>query len=80
MAKYTTKALDPTTWPDFARLVEVNNGVWGGCWCMWYHGKEEASAKSATARRKAKECLVRRPGMCRLVPVRLAKRASAYPQ
>jgi len=59
MAKYTTKALDPTTWPDFARLVEVNNGVWGGCWCMWYHGKEEASAKSATARRKAKECLVR---------------------
>jgi len=27
----------PTTWPDFAALVEANNGVWGGCWCMGFH-------------------------------------------
>jgi hypothetical protein len=29
--------LDETTWPDFARLVESQNGVWGGCWCMAFH-------------------------------------------
>ena len=27
----------PETWDDFAALVEVNNGVWGGCWCMGFH-------------------------------------------
>jgi hypothetical protein len=24
----------PETWNDFARLVEANNGVRGGRWCM----------------------------------------------
>ena len=32
-------ALDVNTWPAFARLVEANNGVWGGCWCMGFHVK-----------------------------------------
>jgi len=31
---YRTRELSPDTWDDFARLVEANNGVWGGCWCM----------------------------------------------
>ncbi len=31
--------LDVDTWPAFARLVEANNGVWGGCWCMGFHVK-----------------------------------------
>jgi GNAT superfamily N-acetyltransferase len=57
MSKYITKALDDTTWPDFARLVEANNGVWGGCWCMWYHRKD--GGESPAAKRKAKERLVR---------------------
>jgi hypothetical protein len=34
---YTTRPLDADTWDDFARLVEANNGVWGGCWCMGFH-------------------------------------------
>jgi GNAT superfamily N-acetyltransferase len=33
----TVRPLDPSTWPDFARLVELNNGVFGGCWCMGFH-------------------------------------------
>lgn len=57
MTNYRTKPLDSTTWPDFARLVEANNGVWGGCWCMWYHSKDELPTPQA--KRKAKECLVR---------------------
>jgi GNAT superfamily N-acetyltransferase len=56
--EYQTKPLDAKTWPDFVRLVEANNGVWGGCWCTWYHSKE-ANAGSPAERRKAKECLVR---------------------
>ena len=34
---YTTRALDETTWDAFAALVERNNGVFGGCWCMGFH-------------------------------------------
>jgi GNAT superfamily N-acetyltransferase len=34
---YTIKALDETTWDAFAALVERNNGVFGGCWCMGFH-------------------------------------------
>ena len=57
-----TKALSADTWPDFARLVEANNGVWGGCWCMWYHGKGEGADGSPADKRKAKECRVREGG------------------
>ena len=35
--EYTTRLLTVETWDDFARLVEDNNGVWGGCWCMGFH-------------------------------------------
>ncbi len=59
MKGYETRALDETTWPDFASLVEANNGVWGGCWCMWYHSKKKLEDESPEAKRKAKECLVR---------------------
>jgi GNAT superfamily N-acetyltransferase len=36
---YTIKALDETTWDAFAALVEQNNGVFGGCWCMGFHAE-----------------------------------------
>jgi GNAT superfamily N-acetyltransferase len=36
-AEFRTRLLAPDTWDDFARLVEANNGVWGGCWCMGFH-------------------------------------------
>jgi hypothetical protein len=38
-ATLTVRALDDGTWPAFALLVEANNGVWGGCWCMGFHVK-----------------------------------------
>jgi GNAT superfamily N-acetyltransferase len=37
MVGYRVTALDESTWPDFARLVERHGGVWGGCWCMSFH-------------------------------------------
>jgi len=36
---FSVRPLDVHTWPAFARLVEANNGVWGGCWCMGFHVK-----------------------------------------
>jgi GNAT superfamily N-acetyltransferase len=30
-------SLDESTWDAFAALVERNNGVFGGCWCMGFH-------------------------------------------
>ena len=36
-SSYAVRSLDESTWPAFARLVEANNGVWGGCWCMGFH-------------------------------------------
>jgi GNAT superfamily N-acetyltransferase len=59
MKAYETKPLSIHTWPDFARLVEANNGVWGGCWCMWYHAKTQGAEDRPEAKGKAKQCRVR---------------------
>ena len=34
---FSIRSLDVSTWDDFAELVERNNGVYGGCWCIGYH-------------------------------------------
>jgi len=31
------RALDAATWDAFAELVERNNGIFGGCWCLGWH-------------------------------------------
>ena len=36
-AEYTIEPLGPGTWDAFAHLAERHNGVWGGCWCVWFH-------------------------------------------
>ena len=56
MIQYNTKSLDASTWPALARRVEANNGVWGGCSFMWYHGND--SGELPDAKRAAKERLV----------------------
>jgi hypothetical protein len=45
---FTTRMLTTQTWDDFAALVEANNGVWGGCWCMGFH-PEGVGKKGQTA-------------------------------
>jgi GNAT superfamily N-acetyltransferase len=54
---YTTLPLDASTWPAFAELVERNNGVSGGCWCMGYHREYR---QAGTSHREVKEHRVRR--------------------
>jgi len=34
---YSIRPLDASTWEAFAELVERNNGIYGGCWCISYH-------------------------------------------
>ncbi len=33
----TIRPLSANTWPAFADLVARHNGVFGGCWCTWFH-------------------------------------------
>jgi GNAT superfamily N-acetyltransferase len=35
---FTVRPLDSSSWAEFAELVERNNGVFGGCWCLGFHG------------------------------------------
>src|SRR2546425_5534217 len=35
--RFQIKELGKETWPDFERMVEKHNGVWGGCWYTFFH-------------------------------------------
>ena len=55
---YVTRPLTPETWDDFAALVEANNGVWGGCWCIGFHLGGIARDSTLAERRAAKRAHV----------------------
>lgn len=52
------KPLDTSTWPDFARLAERQNGLWGGCWCMAFHAETAGRNRTAEQNRAEKQALV----------------------
>ena len=54
VTQYTTRLLTPDTWDDFAALVEANNGVWGGCWCIGFHREGISKDSTAAGNREAK--------------------------
>lgn len=58
---YAVRALDASTWDGFAELVERNNGVFGGCWCMGHHAMDngESYRFKKYDKRATKEELVR---------------------
>ncbi len=60
-AAFSVRSLDVDTWPAFARLVEANNGVWGGCWCMGFHVKV-GKGRTPTQNRNEKEQRVNEGG------------------
>jgi GNAT superfamily N-acetyltransferase len=53
---YTVRALDASTWDAFAELVERNNGIFGGCWCVGFHWEYQ---RGVGGHRALKEQLVR---------------------
>jgi len=56
---YSTRPPSRATWDDFAALVEKNNGVWGGCWCMGFHTEGLGTDRTAADNRAAKHEHVR---------------------
>jgi GNAT superfamily N-acetyltransferase len=56
---FTCTALDESTWPAFAALVERNNGVFGGCWCIGFHPEGAQKPSSAAIHREQKLSRVR---------------------
>ena len=59
MNEFVARPLDDSTWPDFARLVDRHNGVWGGCWCMAFHSEGVGKGKTQEQNRLNKEVRVR---------------------
>lgn len=53
---YTIRPLDASTWDAFAELVDRNNGIYGGCWCIAFHSAYERGISDP---RTLKEQLVR---------------------
>ncbi|HEV2517841.1 MAG TPA: hypothetical protein VGV07_21495 [Devosia sp.] len=60
MAGFKVQRLDTSTWPAFAALVERNNGVWGGCWCMSFHPEGVGKGRAPGQNRADKQARVER--------------------
>jgi GNAT superfamily N-acetyltransferase len=54
--RHTVRELSASTWPAFAELVERNNGIYGGCWCVAFHSAYQREIRD---HRALKEKLVR---------------------
>jgi GNAT superfamily N-acetyltransferase len=55
---YTVRGLGPDTWDAYAGLAERHNGVWGGCWCTYFHTMPAEKTYDAGDNRALKERLV----------------------
>ena len=52
------RPLSPDTWDAFADLVERHNGIFGGCWCIYFHPDCAERGQSAQGNRELKKQLV----------------------
>jgi len=59
MSEYAIRPLGAATWDAFVNLAEKHNGVWGGCWCTWFHPASAEKGESSEGNRAYKERLVR---------------------
>lgn len=53
-SQYMIKPLDESSWDAFAALVEANNGIFGGCWCMGFHPADDSHADAPEPKRLRK--------------------------
>ncbi len=58
MGDFEIQPLTPATWGAFAALAEKHNGVWGGCWCTWFHPAFPEKHQSPGGNRDLKHRLV----------------------
>lgn len=52
------KPLSAETWDGFAAMVERHNGVFGGCWCTWFHTMSAEKGRTYDGNRSLKRRLV----------------------
>lgn len=57
-ANLAIRALDASTWPDFAGLVERHSGLFSGCWCTWFHQYPDPPERKVMGNREFKKKLV----------------------
>ena len=55
---YRIEALGPQTWDAFADLAGRHNGVWGGCWCTYFHRGVDDSERTQVGNQAFKQHLV----------------------
>lgn len=55
----TVEALDETTWPAYAEMVETSDGFPSGCWCMGFHPEGVGKHTTAALNRERKLARVR---------------------
>ena len=55
---YRIEALGPQTWDAFADLAGRHNGVWGGCWCTYFHRGINDSERTQVGNQTYKQRLV----------------------
>ena len=55
---YRIEALGPQTWDAFADLAGRHNGVWGGCWCTYFHRGVDDSEPTQVGNQAYKQRLV----------------------
>ena len=54
----TIVALTPQTWDLFADLVERQGGLFGNCWCRWFHADHDAGVERDGSSRAFKRRMV----------------------
>lgn len=55
---HVIKPLTPETFPAWLALADKHNGVWGGCYCSYFHDSTEQTVKDDYDRATFKERLV----------------------
>lgn len=55
---YVVAPLTAETWDAYARMIERHNGVFGGCWCTWFHTMAAEKLRSYDGNRALKQRLV----------------------
>jgi hypothetical protein len=58
VSEYPVQALSSATWDAFARFAQRHNGVFGGCWCTWFHTLQADKTFTADGNRALKRRLV----------------------
>lgn len=52
---YRTEPLSTETWPAFEALVQRHNGIFGGCWCLYFHPACDVRGESFEGNRLLKK-------------------------